>query len=92
MWLCLSAPPTCECLCCRQREATRDATEQGDDPDDEFDDEETFLNLDDVLEGEPTPYNPPVPGPPQLKAHPQTWPSPPHALIFLHQQRTITAL
>lgn len=49
--------PTCECLCCRQREATRDATEQGDDPDDEFDDEETFLNLDDFLEGEPTPFD-----------------------------------
>ena len=45
-----------KCLTCmrewrRQQEATRDGAEQADDPDDEFDDEETFLNLDDVLEG-----------------------------------------
>lgn len=36
---------------CRQREAARGAAEEADDPIDEFDDEETFLNLDDVLEG-----------------------------------------
>lgn len=38
-------------MACRQREAARGAAEEADDPVDEFDDEETFLNLDDVLEG-----------------------------------------
>ncbi len=42
-----------EVWCGRQRESAPRAAEEGDaDVDSEFDDEDTFLNLDDVLEGE----------------------------------------
>ena len=39
------------CYKCRQRESTSKTAAEAD-VDDEFDDEETFLNLDDVLEGQ----------------------------------------
>ena len=57
-WLATSLPTSAlrlnmlQCVLHRQRESGPRAAAEGDaDADDEFDDEETFLNLDDVLEG-----------------------------------------
>lgn len=39
---------------CHHRKKGPSGGQAADDPKDDFDDEETFLNLDDVLEGEPS--------------------------------------